>query len=267
MKIAPKDSSHWYTKDGKPCFEVPYADKKRQGQTRPVTLRDARQLGLVASVTTILGVLSQDGLSRWMIEQAIMSSLTLPRLPEESEEAFAKRVVQDMDRQRDESAEKGKEIEEAIRLWTIGESYHPQMKPFVDAFRKFLELVGGKVVWMQKPFATEDYGGTRDLLLDIHGRLVLADLKTQDGKLDENGFPKPFNYYDKYCEQLEGYAIPTPEAQGTMNIIIDRAHPGAYDFHEWTAEERQRGRENFLAAKVVYYNRQKYWPDRMKEAA
>jgi hypothetical protein len=77
MIIVPRESSsHWYFPDGTPLHDVPRADGKG---TRPTSLRDARKLGLFPSVTNVLGVIANPGLSAWKMEQAILSALT-PRL-------------------------------------------------------------------------------------------------------------------------------------------------------------------------------------------
>ena len=52
--------NHWYKQDGSPCYEVPYADPKKG--MRSTTIRDARKLNLVPSVTTILQVMDKPGL-------------------------------------------------------------------------------------------------------------------------------------------------------------------------------------------------------------
>src|SRR5436190_23373532 len=44
------------------------------------TLRDARKLGLLPSVTNILGVITKPELTAWLQEQAVLAALTLPRL-------------------------------------------------------------------------------------------------------------------------------------------------------------------------------------------
>ena len=83
--VKAEQSSHWYTQDGKPFYEI--ENKSAPGTMRRVTLRDARKLNLVPSVTTITGVISKPQLEAWKIEQAILASLTLPRTPKESDDS------------------------------------------------------------------------------------------------------------------------------------------------------------------------------------
>ena len=74
---------------------VPSAKGTSQSATmRPTTLRDARKLGLLPSVTNVLGVINKPELVEWKMTQAVLAALTLPRLEGEGEDAFAKRVVE-----------------------------------------------------------------------------------------------------------------------------------------------------------------------------
>ena len=84
MKLFSPDSAHWYQRDGVACHTVP----SLKGEPRPTTLRDARKLGLLPSVTNILGVIAKPELTAWLQEQAVMAALTLPRIAGETEDAF-----------------------------------------------------------------------------------------------------------------------------------------------------------------------------------
>ena len=79
-------SSHWYLSSGEPYHEVVRADGNGM---RPVTLRDARKVNALPSVTNILSVLAKPGLDAWKQEQAILAALTLPQQDGESLDAFA----------------------------------------------------------------------------------------------------------------------------------------------------------------------------------
>ena len=54
VKEKQQDTGHWYTKDGAPAYTV-------EGKTgvRNTTLRDARKLGLIPSVTTIISIMEK----------------------------------------------------------------------------------------------------------------------------------------------------------------------------------------------------------------
>jgi len=91
MKLFNPDNAHWYKRDGEPLHSV----LSGRGEPRPTTLRDARKLGLLPSVTNILGVINKPELVEWKMTQAVLAALTLPRLEGEGEDAFARRVVDD----------------------------------------------------------------------------------------------------------------------------------------------------------------------------
>ena len=67
------ESGHWYAQDGEPMYTIIGAN----GKERNTTLRDAKSLGLVPSVTTILGMIAKPSLENWKINHALNSALTL----------------------------------------------------------------------------------------------------------------------------------------------------------------------------------------------
>src|SRR5262252_4840711 len=91
MKLFSSENAHWYRRDGEPMHTV----LSTKGEPRATTLRDARKLGLLPSVTNVLGVINRPELVEWKMTQAVLAALTLPRQPGEGEDAFARRVVDD----------------------------------------------------------------------------------------------------------------------------------------------------------------------------
>ena len=92
-KLVPTESGggHWYTEQGESAHVV----IGKNGNERNTTVADARKMGLLPSVTSVLGIMDKPQLTAWKIEQAIMSSLTLPREEGEELEDYAKRIVKD----------------------------------------------------------------------------------------------------------------------------------------------------------------------------
>src|SRR5947209_12361551 len=114
--IQRQPASHWYLRDGRPFHEIL---KKDGSGNRPVTLADARKLLALPSVTNVLGVLAKPGLDAWKIEQGIMAALTLPRLTDEPLDAFAHRVVVDMDEQVEKATDFGSAIHAACEVYAL----------------------------------------------------------------------------------------------------------------------------------------------------
>jgi hypothetical protein len=91
--VLPVEGSHFYMPNGQPLYEIEM--KTKPGEFRRTTVVDARKAGALPSVTTILGVLDKPALTAWKITNGILAALTLPRLDDESDDDFAKRVAAD----------------------------------------------------------------------------------------------------------------------------------------------------------------------------
>jgi hypothetical protein len=109
--IHASESQHWYTRKGEPAYTV----KSKDGTNRPATLRDARKMGLVPSVTTIIKCASAPALERWKRDQMMQAALTLPRLDGEAEAAWISRVWTDSGETSRKAAERGTAIHAAIQ--------------------------------------------------------------------------------------------------------------------------------------------------------
>src|SRR5690554_4631845 len=89
--VVPESSARWYTVDGKPAPKV----TMENGRERTPTIREAREYGYLPSVTSILNVINKPGLTAWRINQYLMAARTLPQYPDETEDDFLQRVIQD----------------------------------------------------------------------------------------------------------------------------------------------------------------------------
>ncbi len=109
--LASESQSHWYDRQGAPMYEVPMTSKEGMRRT---SLKDARKLDLVPSVTTINKVMAAPGLEIWKAEQLLQAALTLPKEQGETLDAYAKRIVEDSKQQGIAAASRGKELHAAI---------------------------------------------------------------------------------------------------------------------------------------------------------
>ena len=110
IKERQSESGHWYDRAGNPA----YTTVSKSGKPRPTTLRDARSQNLCPSVTTILGVAARPGLDLWKQHQVLLSALTLPKEPTESEESWLERVMMDSKQTGRIAAERGTAIHATI---------------------------------------------------------------------------------------------------------------------------------------------------------
>lgn len=244
MSLIKHKAPRWYRDEGgvvEACYQVPAKSRAvlmRFGHSgmKNITLREARELGLLPSVTSILRVMANPWLENWKKEQVIYSAITLPRMPGELDDAFAHRVVEDSEAQAAKAAEFGSRIHDSIAemmtdrmYWDASkEPFHvsfpldraPYLQGFVEWSMQEIEhvhavekVVGGKHC---------GYAGRLDLDCTLRGvGRTICDFKTQNIK--EGQRPA---FYDTFPIQLAAYADAVPEAQCIGSIIIDSRAPG-----------------------------------------
>lgn len=207
-------SGHWYRPSGEPAYTVIGAN----GKERPTTLRDARKLGLVPSVTTVLKSAAKPGLERWKAEQLLMSALTLQQMPQESEQSWVGRVWQDSIQQAIKASERGTEIHAAIEKSYRAEPYGSEFESHVLLVRKEVTRGLGFQVWEpERCFAHPlGYGGK----VDLHSKTALVDIKTKDGDLVDA------KVYDEHKMQVAAYVQGLELNKPTCAILfVSRTEP------------------------------------------
>jgi hypothetical protein len=206
------DAGHWYEADtGEPAYEITGSN----GKLRNTTLRDARKLNLVPSVTTILGQIAKPGLQVYLNQQILLSALTLPRNKNEPEPVWLERVLFDSKEAGKKAAERGNLIHAIIQTFYEDEIYIPEYPKYVYEVEQTLDNEFGLHKWVaEQSFAhTLRYGGKCDLhapadpLTDFPGAVI--DVKTKETDLDK---VKP---YDEHLYQLAAYR----EGLGMPNAI------------------------------------------------
>ena len=231
------ESNHWYTREGVPMYTV---EAKKGGQ-RATTLRDARSLNLVPSVTTILNVAAKPALLAWMQQQVLRAALTLPRRPDEPEKDSIDRIISDSKEQGKAAADAGTDIHASIQG-------HYEDKPTgkhqesVDACVKAIKDHFGDAIWIsERSFAHEaGFGGKCDLF--CAGTLnAVVDIKTK-----EFTDPDKIGGYDEHLMQLAAYRVGLgiPKAR-CANVFVSRNVPGLVVVKEWPLEDLDTGWEMF----------------------
>ena len=256
LKLFSPDAAHWYDRSGVPMHTVP----SLKGEPRSTTLRDARKLGLLPSVTNIIGVIAKPELTAWLQEQAVMAALTLPRIAGETEDAFAKRVVEDSQTTRDGAADFGTAFHagaERIANTLEVDREHPAAD-WLRWYRIWFQSNALVVRWTEKVLVHPEFGyaGTADLLIDhaVHG-LTLVDLKTM--KVKPGAKPSP---YKSWCYQLAAYRAALGEPVKCLNLIVNSNEASAPVEHLWSEEELANGWRAFTAAHRLWCIEKNYTP-------
>ena len=194
MKENTSESGHWYLPDGSPAYRI----VGKNGKERNSTVKDAREHGLLPSVTTIIGCASKPALDVWKQQQAILSALTLPRLEGESEEDWLSRVVSDSKETAKSAAERGTQIHGVIEAFYEG-IYIPELPPYVRAVENAINEHFGSQLWIsEKSFAYGGFGGKCDLVAKSG---FVVDFKTTEKDLDK------LDYFFDHQMQLSAYRM------------------------------------------------------------
>jgi hypothetical protein len=256
-----KEGGHWYTKTGKPMYEVPNASNP--GTMRPTTIRDARKLDLVPSATTIMKLEAKPQLVNWLVQQGMLACLTLPRNPGEDDTQFIKRALDDSKQQVYKAAERGTFLHGLIEAYfkrdTVVASPEDMawVKPAIDwieenfqgykwsAESSFAWAIGGN--W---------YGGKRDLVgTHESGPPVVIDYKCKDFA---KGSEKKLAY-DEHVTQLAAYGDPLMNGNWqefrAVNLFVSTKECGHFVPVEWEWSDIEDGQRAFECLANLWYVR------------
>lgn len=245
IKEKVQENGHWYTKEGEPA----YSTEGKTG-TRPTTLRDARKLGLLPSVTTIIGQLSKAGLDTWKQQQVLLSALTLPKIATETEQEWLTRVMKDSKETGRKAADRGNAIHEVIQ--SFYENVLADWPPYVRAVEQTINEHFGNQLWTsERSFAHDDgFGGKVDLssrhdaLRGWNGAVV--DFKTKDIALDK------VDVYFEHILQLAAYRQGLGIPNARCAIVFVNGTSNEVKLIEVEEEELQRGWECYWHLLKVY---------------
>lgn len=242
------EGGHFYDSiTGEPRYTV----IANNGVERDSTLRDARKHGWVPGSTTIIGCAYRYGLVKWQAEQLLMAGLTLPRLADEPESDWLKRVWADSKEQVKKAAERGTEIHGALECHFAGRPYNAELRPWVEGVDDLLRRELGEQEWKaEKSYAHPlGYGGKADL----HSANVLIDFKGKESK-------EKFALYDEHAQQLAAgaHGLGIPDARCGI-VFFDRETPYS-ELHMVKAEDLARGWTIFCALLAYWKAANRYDP-------
>jgi hypothetical protein len=222
---------------------------------RDTTLRDARKLNLVPSVTTILGLINQDGLNRWKLNEVLEATMVLPwdiqktypgitsknKLYIELVKLWKYKIVELSKKKGKEAANIGDQIHNALEQYYLGGGLHPDFEEYCRPVIDLIHSKFGNLEWVPEASFSHPlgFGGKCDLHMQPCGEFphgVIIDFKTKSAE----DFSK-VKAYDEQCQQLvayrEGFNIPKAEC---YNLFISNKQPGALLLHKWTEEQCQK---------------------------
>lgn len=236
------EAGHWYRPDGSACYTM----VGKNGKERNTTLRDARELGLYPSVTSILKLEAKPQLTNWLVQQAALACVTLPRFPGEDDDSFILRALKDSQEQSSKARDRGTAIHGYIER-AIGGDPLDDVDGFdrsiVDHVLQWLSVNFHGYTWRpERSFACiEGYGGKVDLVGECANEVMIADFKVKADIIEGKKLA-----YDEHASQLGAYAygLGKPTAR-CLNLFVSSTVPGLLVAHEWKPEDISCGYEVF----------------------
>lgn len=236
--IKPDNGSHWYKRlTGDPIYEL----IGKNGNPRPPTIRDAVEMDLVPSVTTIIQVIDKPGLDVWKQTQLLLSALTHPKRNDLKADEFAKLVIEESKQEATFAANLGSRIHAAIE-WVLTASpdrsftLDDDIAPTIFKFSQWANQNELKAETCESCFANETYGGRIDCKGSFQGKPAIIEFKTQR----TNG--KCLKHYPEWGVQLAAYFfgetinLLTEEEDENcqlVSIAISSDEPGRIDYKVW----------------------------------
>ncbi|MBQ9343787.1 MAG: PD-(D/E)XK nuclease family protein [Kiritimatiellae bacterium] len=234
---------HWYTREGAPAYAV--AKKDGSGE-RPTTLRDAKKLGLLPSVTTVLGILDKPQLTTWKVKTAIRAALDVARADGEELEAWVDRVVERAGEPVAEAADLGAKIHDAIEVACRGEAWDSvalgaYVAPVLGWILGKLGQ-GGRIVAQESVIANAAYGfaGRVDCVIEMpDGTVWIVDWKSRKTRAGETD-AQAFAPYATHRLQAAAYGAEWALSQGPgkpgrgwakvrcANVFTSSTEPGRF---------------------------------------
>ena len=214
-------------------------------------MRDARKVGAFPSTTTIIRLMDAPGLTRWKMTQFGLACLTLPKLPDESLDAFMERAAKDSQEEGKKAAALGEYIHGGIERHYRGEPVDPELLPWVQVATAAIESLCGPQTWSaERSFASPlGYGGK----VDLHSPEWVLDVKTKD---DDKA-----DLYDEHFMQLAAYRAGLVEATGQRCgiVFVNRREPRAVAV-EASLDDLGKGWGMFKALLMLHQEKNRYRP-------
>ena len=249
-------TSHWYNTQGEAVFEVPRASG---GGMRPTTIADARKLGLLPSVTTILGVIDKPQLVSWKVAQAIQACFD--NRPTGTLEEYIKAMEAKSEEQVTDAADLGSAIHAALEAAFAGETYDAALAPYVLPTLAKVQQTGIKLVQHELRLVNPQYGyaGTTDaVMVDSAGRQGILDFKSRKTKPGQKCTP-----WETEPMQIAAYAIAQfSSLDGIVgsNVYISTTEVGRVEIVTYTSEELREAWAAFLGATKLWSYLRDYKP-------
>ncbi len=251
---------HWYTTSGEPMHWIEGAN----GKQRDTTLRDARKLNLLPSVTEIINTLDKPALTRWKLRQVTQACYNFPQPEGESYDTYHDYLLKCAFENSTDARDRGSEIHNCIEM-ILKDGYEAvrgvdgDIRKIADAallaiFRytgTYLhDFVDGNTLTAEQIAVGNGFAG----MVDAHNDDFIIDWKTKDIEEGKR------NYWPEMAMQLAAYNQALGGDHRCINVFIDRTTPGLVEIYEWPAEEIKTAWQKFELLLKYWQLAKNYFP-------
>lgn len=254
--------AHYYTITGESQHrQLTAAGAKNE--TRPTTSKDAREKGLIPSVTEYLRLLHNHGLERSKLRQVALFAGQNPPIGKENIDEWIDHTIKAAEKDAGAAADLGTAIHAALEAHFGDRAYDPTYAPYVQPTALLVASMGLKTGGAEMVLVNPEYGyaGTTDLVFRCdNGEHGIIDFKSQR-------FDKKPKVYDAFVVQLAAYHMAfygsIEESAVGYNIYLSTTNPGVVKERKYTADELRDGWEEFLLLLAMYRLKKKYDPRKL----
>ncbi len=247
------ESGHWYDQNGFSCYTQITKSGPNKGKSRNTTLRDARKLGLVPSVTGIIKVMAKPQLNRWINEQLVLLAVEMPRILGEPSPGFIMRVNNEFKKQGEERMALGTAIHDGLERGFKGSALALDDKFYYDKVIECLNEHCPDETWSaERSFASQlGYGGK----VDLSSPNWIIDFKTKE--FTPEAKVKSFIYNDHRMQaQAYGHGLCLEEFRcGNIFISTHPEHKGLVKFVEHEPDDNRAWKTFFHLLKVWQFDK------------
>lgn len=256
-------SEHWYTKTGQAAHTQPTKSKGAKNPTRPTTIADAKKLGLLPSVSSILKQAANPALDRWKAQQIIKACFNCPPIGDEDFETYSRHILEKADKERDEAANLGTAIHAAIEGYYTGKPYDQFLNQYVIPAIEKVDSLGITIVEQEFVVtSSHGYAGTTDLAFTQGRYCGILDFKSTKTTPEE-----PVLVKQGHAAQIAAYHVAYWSKSSYINdntkgynVYISTTEPGRVDVVEYDAATIRNEFDYFLACFDIWKHRYGYNP-------
>jgi hypothetical protein len=233
-------SQHWYLQDGTPFYTI----KSKNGSgLRDVTIKDAKKVKALYSVTTIIGQLNKPKLENWKLNQLLEAVLKTSDTVDFKQDFWKSKVWEVYTDLTSQYSKKGNAIHNKLEEYFKNGIVNDEDSGFILPVSELVNSLGFDLLEPEQSFACgQGFGGKIDLILESveNNKKAIIYFKTKQG-VDLG----PQLLYNDYLMQLAAYREAIDKEADCYNLLISATHPGIVYLHKWTEEELQRGWKMF----------------------